>query len=229
MSAVPVVTIDGPSGSGKGTISRLLAARLDWHLLDSGALYRLVGLTARRADLDLGDAEALRAVAATMDVRFGSADDPAAVLLEGEDVTRELRTEEAGEAASRVAALPAVRTALLARQRAFARPPGLIADGRDMGTVVFPAAPVKVFLTASADERARRRYEQLKEQGLEVRLADLSGEIAQRDRRDAERTVSPLQPAADARLLDSTALPPEAVVARILGWVADAGIEAARA
>ncbi len=222
--AAPVITIDGPTSSGKGTISRAVAARLGWHLLDSGALYRLVGLAAERSGLDLADEPGLAALAAAMDVGFGTAVEAERVTLAGADVTAALRTETAGAAASRVAVLPAVRRALLGRQRAFAQAPGLVADGRDMGTVVFPNAPLKVFLTATAEARAARRYKQLKEKGIDVSLPDLSREIAQRDARDASRTTAPLTPAADARVLDSTSLTPEEVVARILRWLEAAGI-----
>jgi len=221
-AAAPVLTIDGPSGSGKGTISRAVALALGWHLLDSGALYRLVALAAARRKVPLDDEDGLAAVAEGMGVVFAAGDDR--VLLEGEDVTDELRTERTGAAASQVAALPAVRTALLERQRAFAEPPGLVADGRDMGTVVFPDAALKVFLTASPEERARRRHKQLKEKGIDVSLRDLSSEIAQRDARDAGRSVAPLRPAADARIVDSTGMTPDEVVARILEWVAEANL-----
>ncbi|HEX5047383.1 MAG TPA: (d)CMP kinase [Gammaproteobacteria bacterium] len=224
---VPVVTVDGPSGSGKGTIGRGLATRLGWHLLDSGALYRLVGLAAAAKGMSLDDPEALAAVATAMQVRFGA--DAERVELEGADVTASLRTERAGEAASRVAAIPAVRAALLQRQRDFARPPGLVADGRDMGTVVFPSATLKVFLTASAEERASRRHKQLKEKGIDVSLPDLSWDIAQRDARDASRSVAPLKPASDARVIDSTRLTPEEVIAQILKWLGEVGIRSNRA
>lgn len=226
--AAPIVTIDGPSGSGKGTISRGLASRLRWHLLDSGALYRLVALAAvRRGNPD--DPEDLAGIARSMDVSFGSVGGAEQVLLDGEDATVALRTEEAGEAASRVAAVPAVREALLQRQRDFARPPGLVADGRDMGTVVFPSADLKVFLTATADERAMRRHKQLKGKGIDVSLRDLSWDIAQRDARDASRPVAPLRPAPDARTIDSTDLSPEEVIARILQWLEAAGVGPKRA
>jgi CMP/dCMP kinase len=226
---VAVVTIDGPSGSGKGTISRGLAARLGWHFLDSGALYRLVALAATRRRISLDDPEGLAAAAHAMEVRFGPAHDVERVWLGRDDVTAELRTEAAGAAASRVAVMPAVREALLQRQRDFARPPGLVADGRDMGTVVFPDAALKVFLTASSEERAVRRHKQLKEKGIDVSLPDLSSGIAQRDARDANRSVAPLKPAPDAREIDSTSLTPEEVIARILEWLEDAGVEANRA
>jgi cytidylate kinase len=222
-----VLTVDGPSGSGKGTISRQVASRLGWHLLDSGALYRLVGLAAARRQVSLDDGDGLAALATAMRVRFEA--DAERVELEGADVTGDLRTEVAGEAASRVAAIPAVRAALLQRQRDFARPPGLVADGRDMGTVVFPAATLKVFLTASAEERASRRHKQLKEKGIDVSLPDLSWDIAQRDARDASRSVAPLKPAPDARVIDSTRLTPEEVIARILKWLEEVGIQPNRA
>jgi cytidylate kinase len=225
----PVVTVDGPSGSGKGTVGRQLAIRLGWHYLDSGALYRLVGLAALRQKVDLGDAERLAGLAAALNVRFAPADESERIYLDDTEVAAQLRTEQAGEAASRVAAVPAVRAALLQRQRDFARWPGLVADGRDMGSVVFPAATLKVFLTASAEERALRRYKQLKEKGIGVSLPDLSWEIAQRDARDANRSVAPLRPAPDAHLIDSTSLSPQEVVARIVEWLAAVGVKTERA
>ena len=225
----PVVTVDGPSGSGKGTVSRQLAVRLGWHYLDSGALYRLVGLAALRKRVDLGDADRLAALASGLNVRFAPAGELERVYLDNAEVASELRTEQAGEAASRVAAVPAVRTALLQRQRDFARWPGLVADGRDMGSVVFPAATLKVFLTASAEERAMRRHKQLKEKGIDVSLPDLSWDIAQRDARDANRTVAPLRPAPEAHVIDSTSLAPKEVVARILEWLAAVGVRIERA
>jgi cytidylate kinase len=220
MRDVPVVTIDGPSGSGKGTVSRAAAKALGWALLDSGALYRLVALAGRRSGLDLGDEPGLARLARSLDIRFGSTPSGAEiVLLGGQEVTRDIRTESAGNDASKVAALPAVRQALLERQRRFAAPPGLVADGRDMGTVVFPDARVKIFLTASALERAERRYKQLKEKGVAATLAALSREIAERDRRDIERTASPLVASEDAVLLDSTGMSIDAVVERVLSIV----------
>ncbi|HEX7129381.1 MAG TPA: (d)CMP kinase [Rhodanobacteraceae bacterium] len=219
--AVPVLTIDGPSGSGKGTIARAVAERLGWHLLDSGALYRAVGYAATRADLDLNDAAALTGCAERVDIAFRDPKDggETRVLVNGRDVTDELRTETAGAAASAIAAIPTVRKALVARQLAFRRPPGLVADGRDMGTVIFPDAAHKVFLTASAGERAQRRYKQLKEKGLDVTLSSLLHEIEARDARDATRAVSPLKPAADAVLVDTTGMPIPDVVKRVLSVV----------
>lgn len=228
-TAAPVVTIDGPSGSGKGTVGRLLALKLGWHYLDSGALYRLVALAALRRHLDLRDAAGLAAVAANLDVRFAPAAAGDRVYLEGDDVSLELRTERAGDAASKVAAVPEVRSVLLGRQRDFAVAPGLVTDGRDMGTVVFPDALLKVVLTASAEARAMRRHKQLKEKGIDVSLPDLSWDIAQRDARDANRTVAPFKPAPDAQVIDSTSLAPEEVVAHILNWLGDVGVVAERA
>lgn len=204
----PVITIDGPTASGKGTISRLLAQRLGWHILDSGALYRLVALAAEKHGIALDDAESLRPLAAHLDVEFvaGEGAEEMSILLEGEDVTLDLRTETCGNGASKVAAIPAVREALLERQHAFREAPGLVADGRDMGTVVFPDAKLKIFLTASAEERARRRYNQLMAKGLSVTMRALLDEIAERDRRDSQRAASPLVPAKDAVLVDTSTM-----------------------
>jgi len=229
MKTVPVVAIDGPSGSGKGTIGRLLAKKLDWHYLDSGALYRLAALAALNRHADLGDASALVKIAANLNIRFTSAGGADHVYLDDADVADELRTERAGDAASRVAVIPEVRAALLQRQRDFAVPPGLVADGRDMGTVVFPDAKLKVVLTASAEARAMRRHKQLKEKGIDVSLPDLSWDIAQRDARDATRTVAPFRPAPDAQVIDSTSLSPEEVVAHILQWLQRVGVVTQRA
>ena len=215
----PVIAIDGPSGSGKGTIARQVAAALGWHLLDSGALYRLLALAAVRRGIALDDAGALADLAENLDVRFGTgAHGEELVWLDGQPVSSELRTEEAGRGASTVAALQPVRDALLALQRGFRKAPGLVADGRDMGTHVFPEAELKVYLTASAEERARRRHKQLKDKGIDVSLADLSRDIEDRDRRDSERSVAPLRPAEDARILDSSDQSIDAVTNTVLGW-----------
>ena len=218
-SAAPVLAIDGPSGSGKGTIARRVATALGWHLLDSGALYRLTGLAANRRDTPFSDDRALGELAETLDVRFGDRDGEEQIFLDGEDVTGDVRTEETGRLASRVAACQAVRDALLELQRGFRKPPGLVADGRDMGTHVFPDAAVKVFLTASAEERARRRYKQLKDKGIGVNLAALSRDIAERDRRDSERAVAPLRPATDARVLDTSYMTIDEVTRTVVAWV----------
>ena len=219
---VPVIAIDGPSGSGKGTIARRVADALGYHLLDSGALYRLVALSARKSGVSLEDGEKLAHLAIKLNVRFDTGEDgEERIWLCDEDVTGEIRTEEAGAGASAVAQIPAVREALFERQRAFQQPPGLVADGRDMGTQVFPDAVLKVFLTASAEERARRRHKQLKDKGLDVSLAALSRDIEDRDKRDSERSVAPLRPAEDARILDSSGQSIEAVTNTVLGWVAN--------
>lgn len=211
----PVIAVDGPSGVGKGTLCQWLAARLGWRLLDSGALYRLTALAAQRRHVSLEDETRLAAVAAGLAVEF--LPDPAGaprIVLDGGQVGPELRGEQCGNAASRVAALPSVRAALLQRQRDFRRFPGLIADGRDMGTVVFPDAGLKLFLTASGEERAKRRYKQLREKGLDANLKSLVEEIEARDRRDTQRTVAPLKPAVDAEILDTTSLS----VAEVCEW-----------
>ena len=226
---VPVVAIDGPSGAGKGTIGRLLAQKLGWHYLDTGALYRLTALAALKRHIDLGNAQALAQAAAALDVRFAPGAGGDRIYLDGVDVGGELRTERTGDAASKVAAVPEVRAALLQRQRDFAVLPGLVADGRDVGTVVFPDALLKVVLTASAEARAMRRHKQLKEKGIDVSLPDLSWDIAQRDARDANRTVAPFKPAPDAQVIDSTSLTPEEVVAHVLYWLERVGVVAERA
>ena len=218
---IPVLAIDGPSGSGKGTIARAVADRLGWHMLDSGAIYRAVGHAAQRRHLDLADAAAVARCAAQTRIEFRDPGDggETRVVIDGEDATDAIRTETAGAAASTIAALPAVRKALVDKQLAFRQPPGLVADGRDMGTVIFPDAPFKVFLTASPGERAERRYKQLKAKGLDVTLASLLHEIERRDARDASRTVAPLKPAADAVVIDTTGRPIPDVVAAVLAVV----------
>ena len=211
-----VLTIDGPVSSGKGTVARLVAARLGWHLLDSGALYRVLGYHARNQGVALDDEAALVTMAQSLPVRFVEQQGDTAVILDGEDVSNIIRQESVGELASQVAVLQPVRDALLARQRAFAEAPGLVADGRDMGTVVFTSAPLKIYLTASAEERARRRFEQLKEKGFGATLATLVEDIRTRDDRDMNREVAPICPADDAVVIDSTTLSVDDVVDRIL-------------
>jgi len=215
MSDIPVLTIDGPSGSGKGTLAQRMAEKLGWHYLDSGAIYRVLAQAALKHQIDLTDEAALASIAGQLDVQFVLKDGQLQVILEGEDVSLLIRSEQAGNAASKVAAFPAVRSALLQRQRDFCQPPGLVTDGRDMGTVVFPDAPYKVFLTASAKVRAERRYKQLKEKGIDSNLSDLIAEISERDERDTQREVAPLRPADDAVILDSTQLGIEAVLEKV--------------
>ena len=212
MSAVPVITVDGPSGAGKGTVAKLLAEQLQFKILDSGALYRLTGLLVNRAGNGFDNEAQAAERASSMQVEF-TAD---GVILNGEDVSLAIRTESAGNDASKVAAMPAVRAALLDWQKAFAKMPGLIADGRDMGTTVFPQAPLKIFLTASAEERAQRRHKQLNEKGISSSIAALAAEIAERDERDRTRATSPLVPADDAIVIDSTSLSIDEVVQHIL-------------
>ena len=233
-SEVIIVTVDGPGGSGKGTVSGLLASAFGWNLLDSGALYRLTALSAQRQCMSFDDVTAISKVAQTLEAEFVAFDacqsDFAGSLvtndiyLVGERVTDLIRTEEIGALASKVAVLPSVRKALLSRQRAFAKPPGLVADGRDMGTVVFPEAQVKIFLEASIKKRASRRWKQLQLQGLDVSLNALEGEIAERDKRDSERSSAPLRPAAGAVIIDSTDLSVFEVFKRVLLALKEQGI-----
>lgn len=232
-ASIPVIAIDGPSASGKGTVSALVAQALNWHLLDSGALYRLVALAALKRSVSMDDVEQLVLITRTLDVSFcvkstcvasdfnvDSAGSPAKLetrlLLEGEDATQEIRTEQCGDLASQVAVIPDVRLELLKRQQDFRTLPGLVADGRDMGTVVFPDALLKVFLTASVEERAKRRHSQLMGKGISVTLADLFGEISNRDKRDSQRAVAPLKPAADAVEVNTTDMTIHQVVERII-------------
>lgn len=216
---IPVITVDGPSGSGKGTLCKLLAERIGWHLLDSGAIYRVLALAALHHDVALDNEEALALLAMHLDVEFLPGKQLTRVILEGEEVSKSIRTEQVGNAASQVAAFPRVREALLRRQRGFRQLPGLVADGRDMGTVVFPDADVKIFLTASAEERAKRRYNQLHEKGFDVKFECLLAEIEERDARDRNRAVAPLMPADDAWVLDSSRLSIDEVLARVLSHI----------
>ena len=223
---VPVIAVDGPGGVGKGTLSRRLAAHLGFHLLDSGALYRLVALAAEEQSVPLDDEEALANLAAQLDVEFHLANhgDVAQAVLHGRVAGEELRSERCGDNASRIAGYPRVRAALLARQRAFRRPPGLVADGRDMGSVVFPDSQVKIFLTASLEERAQRRYKQLIAKGIGVNLAPLLGEISARDKRDRERSVAPMKPASDALVVDTTALGIDEVFEHVIKIASERGV-----
>lgn len=218
-SAVTVITIDGPSGAGKGTLSQLLAKRLGFHLLDSGALYRLVALAVNQQQLDIYSEAVVAKVAQGLDVKFDTAGEITRVMLAGEDVTQKIRTEIVSMNASIVAAYPGVRTALLARQRDFRQLPGLVADGRDMGTHVFPDADKKIFLTASAQARAERRYQQLTAKGESVDMAALINDIQARDERDSNRIISPLKPATDAYVIDSTELTIEEVLNAMLAFI----------
>lgn len=215
----PVITVDGPSGAGKGTLCQALANKLGWQLLDSGAIYRVLALAALHHHVDIKSEEVLVPLAANLDVRFEPRENELAVMLEGEDVSNAIRSEVVGNTASLSATFPRVREALLRRQRAFRTKPGLIADGRDMGTVVFPDAPVKIFLDATPEERARRRMQQLQEKGFDVKLSDLLTDIKGRDYRDRNRVIAPLVPAKDALILDSTKLSIEGVIEQVLAYV----------
>jgi cytidylate kinase len=220
---IPVVTIDGPSGVGKGTVSLRVAKQLGWHTLDSGAIYRVLALAALQTQISLVDENALASLASHLDVQFVPLPDLSAteVVLNGQEVSQELRSESSGMAASQIAVLPKVRQALLARQRTFRQKPGLVADGRDMGTIVFPDAPLKIFLTASIEERAQRRYKQLKEKGINAKLSDLIVKIGERDKRDRTRTIAPLSAATEALTIDTTKTPIEPVVVRILSIISE--------
>lgn len=214
-----VITVDGPGGAGKGTLCQRLALALGWHLLDSGAIYRVLALAVLRQQLPINDESAIISLAKSLDIRFLSQHNQLLVMLAGDDVSLAIRSQEVAEIASKLAAFTGVRQALLLRQRDFRQPPGLVADGRDMGTVVFPDAPVKIFLDASAQQRARRRMQQLQQQGFSVNFASLLAEIQQRDERDRNRSVAPLVPASDALLLDSTHLTIDQVTAQALAYV----------
>ncbi len=213
--SIPIITVDGPSGAGKGTLGRRLATELGWHFLDSGALYRVLAYAAIQQNLDFSSAEQLSNAALQLDVQFLDR----SIIWAGQDVTRAIREVSCSEAASKVSAVPEVRTALLDRQRAFQQAPGLVADGRDMGTVVFPDAPLKIFLDASCEERARRRFQQLQERGVDVSLSGLLRDLEERDRRDRQRPVAPLKPAGDALLFDTTSTDADQVYAEVLALV----------
>jgi cytidylate kinase len=216
--SIPVLAIDGPGGSGKGTVSKTVADRLGWRLLDSGALYRLIALDATTQGVEPEDHPNLIRLTRELDARFDAGQETAAVFLRGQNVTEAIRAEDCGRRASQIASIPAVRAALVDRQRGFRQLPGLVADGRDMGSVIFPDAELKIFLTASVEERARRRYKQLKEKGIGVSLPALSKDMADRDQRDSERSVAPLQACPDAKILDTTSMSIEAVVSEVLDW-----------
>ncbi len=224
---IPVITIDGASGTGKGVVTQLVAKRLGWNLLDSGALYRVLALATQKHGVSLENEPVLQILAEHLDVKFQTPEtgELPHILLEGQEVTDAIRTEKIGNAASKVGTFPSVRAALLGRQRAFRQSPGLVTDGRDMGTVVFPDADVKIFLTASPEERARRRYNQLKEKGIDVNLSDLIEELRERDKRDQERAVAPLRPAEDAVSIDTDRMTINQVVERIMLEVTNAHIE----
>ena len=220
MTSIPVITIDGPSGSGKGTVAVRIAEELGFTLLDSGALYRSVGIAALRGDIDLRDHQQIAELARHLNIEFGVSS-PDSVWLDGEDVSLEIRTDIGSELASQIGAIPAAREALYERQLAFRKAPGLVADGRDMGTVVFQDAIIKIYLTARPEERAQRRYKQLIDKGIDASLADLLRDLKERDARDSERPISPLKPAKDAVVLDTTDLHIDQVVAQVLDLVSE--------
>ena len=220
MTSIPVVTIDGPSGSGKGTVAVRIAEKLDFTLLDSGALYRSVGIAALRGGIDLRDHQQIAELARHLNIEFGVSS-PDSVWLDGEDVSLEIRTDIGSELASQIGAIPAAREALYERQLAFRKAPGLVADGRDMGTVVFQDAIIKIYLTARPEERAQRRYKQLIDKGIDASLADLLRDLKERDARDSERPISPLKPAKDAVVLDTTDLHIDQVVEQVLDLVSE--------
>jgi cytidylate kinase len=227
MSLAPVIAVDGPSGVGKGMVTRWLAQTLGWHRLDSGALYRILALAAGAAGVSLDDAEAVAALAPALEIRFtGTTEQDEAILVGGRDRTAEVRAEATGTLASRIASAPPVRAALLQRQRDFRQPPGLVADGRDMGTVVFPDSRLKIFLDASPEARAERRWRQLSQAGVNARLIDLCAEVRARDERDRKRAIAPLAPATDAVVVDSTEMTPAEVLAEIGQLLRDRGISA---
>lgn len=214
-----IITIDGPSGVGKGTVTIQLAQHLNWHILDSGAIYRVLAYAAQKHHLQPNQETELSQLATHLDLQFQQTADSVHIILDKQNVSNELRTETCGNFASKIAALPTVRQALLQRQRNFLQPPGLIADGRDMGTVVFPDAPLKLFLIASAEQRAQRRYKQLKQKGMSVNISDLINDIAERDKRDTQRTIAPLKPASDALVIDTTTLSIKEVMQQVLALV----------
>lgn len=219
-----VVTVDGPGGAGKGTLSQMLAKELGWHFLDSGAIYRLCGLACLQQKVDLSNEQQVAKTAENLAIDFRVTDHVLEVYLDGKEVSQQLRVESTAAAASKIAAIPAVREALLARQRAFAQEPGLVADGRDMGTVVFPQADLKIYLTASAEERAKRRYKQLQESGVSVSIAAILQDIEERDKRDMNRAVAPLKPAADAIIIDSSNIDAQTVYDQVLQLIKQANL-----